>query len=149
MQFKVPQNVQREDKIIGPLTLKQMIIVAIGGTIAYGIFVSLAKLYLWITWLPPIAIITVITIAFAFIRPLNLSFTKWFLLRVEFSLLPRKRLWIKSSGEVIAPGYAFKAKKEKADQQAKEKEESIDEKQRKMAELDKFLDSQKHKPPSN
>ncbi|HMR01699.1 MAG TPA: PrgI family protein, partial [Candidatus Gracilibacteria bacterium] len=77
MQFKVPQNVRREDHIVGPLTLKQMIICAIGGSIAYAIYLSLAPYYIWITWLPPVAIVTIITIAFAFIRPLDLSFTKW------------------------------------------------------------------------
>lgn len=29
MQYKIPQNVQLEDKIVGPLTLKQLIIVGI------------------------------------------------------------------------------------------------------------------------
>lgn len=31
MQYKIPQNVQIEDKIVGPLTLKQLIICGVGG----------------------------------------------------------------------------------------------------------------------
>ncbi len=140
MQFKVPQNVQREDTIIGPLTLKQMIICAIGFTISYGIYVSLAKVYLWITWLPPVAIITIITLAFAFVRPLDLSFTRYVLLFIEFSLQPKKRIWIKASGEVIMPieleTSQSKKKREKA-------EDEVLDKQKKLVELQKFLDSQK------
>ena len=43
MQYKVPQDVQREDTIIGPLTLKQLGILGVGGGIAYGIYISLGK----------------------------------------------------------------------------------------------------------
>lgn len=142
MQFKVPQNVQREDTIVGPLTLRQLIICAIGFTISYGIYVSLAKFYLWITWLPPVAIITLITLAFAFLRPLDLSFTKYVLLFIEFSLLPKKRLWIKASGEFIVPEQTAGqiADQKKKDQKT---EDEIMDKQKKLDELEKFLESQK------
>lgn len=140
MQFKVPQNVQREDTIIGPLTLKQLIICAIGFTIAYGIYVSLGKLYLWITWLPPVAIVTLITLAFAFLRPLDLSFTKYILLFIEYSLLPKKRVWVKSSGEVIIP---LQLESSKSKKKREKKEEDILGKQEKLKNLQKFLDSQK------
>jgi len=140
MQFKVPQNVQREDTIIGPLTLKQLIICAIGFTIAYGIYVSLGKVYLWITWLPPVAIITIITLAFAFIRPLDLSFTKYILLFIEYSLLPKKRVWVKSSGEVIIP---LQIESSQSKKKREKKEEDILDKQEKLKNLQKFLDSQK------
>ncbi len=101
MQYKVPQNVQREDRIVGPLTLKQLVICGIGGFIAYGIYTSLGRLYLWITWLPPVVLVVGLTLAFSFVRPLDLSFGKWILCWVQFSLLPRRRLWLKASGEVL------------------------------------------------
>lgn len=144
MQFKVPQNVQREDHIVGPLTLKQMIIVAIGGSIAYGLYVSLARYYIWITWLPPVAIVSIITIAFAFVRPLDLSFTKWVLLWIQFSLLPRERKWTKGGAEiVIGTGAATSNKKKKS---TKDKPENrAAEKEQKMKNLQKFLDAEKQK----
>ncbi len=142
MQFKVPQNVQREDRIVGPLTLKQLIICAIGFTIAYGIYVALANLYLWITWLPPVAIVVLITLAFAFLKPLDLSFTRYVLLFTEFSLLPKKRIWVKASGEVIIP----EKRPTKKDRQNKDKKEAeILDKQQKLQDLKKFLESQKRK----
>ena len=140
MQFKVPQNVQREDKIVGPLTLKQMIICAIGGTIGYGIFTALAKFYLWITWLPPVAIVTIITIAFAFVKPLDLSFTKWTLRWIEFSLLPRKRLWLKSSAEIIMEQEPVKRQKKMS-----KKEDEIYKISEKQKKLSQFLEVKKNK----
>ena len=45
MQYKIPQNVRIEDKIVGPLTLKQLIILGVGGGITYAIYVALARVY--------------------------------------------------------------------------------------------------------
>lgn len=143
MQFKIPQNVRREDKIVGPLTLKQMIICAIGGSIGYAIFTALARHFIWITWLPPVALVAIITIAFAFVRPLNLSFTKWIIRWVEFSLIPRKRHWIKSSAEVIKTTSTEKKKKTNQQKLAEEKALSLSDKEKKLKELNKFLEAEK------
>jgi hypothetical protein len=143
MQFKVPQNVQREDKIVGPLTLKQLLICAGGGVVAYGIYVALGRYYIWITWLPPVAIVVIITLAFAFARPLDLSFTQWLLLWFEYSLLPRKRMWFKSSGEVIKPSAQKKAKKKKGQKESEQKMDAMTARQRKLEELNKFLEAEK------
>lgn len=122
-----------------------MIIVAIGGTIAYGLYVSLARYYIWITWLPPVAIVSIITIAFAFVRPLDLSFTKWVLLWIQFSLLPQERNWYKGSAEVvISPGMKKESKKDKKRKES-EPAEIAAEKEEKMRNLQKFLEAEKHK----
>lgn len=145
MQFKVPQNVQREDRIVGPLTLKQLIICGIGGSIAYGLYVGLAEIYIPFTALIPAVIIGAITLAFAFLRPLDLSFTRWIIRWIEFSLIPKKRPWIKSSAEIMVPAVSKKS----LSKAKKKKEEDIDifeEKQRKMKELAKLLDSGKRAP---
>ncbi len=47
MQFQVPQFIETEDRIIGPLTLRQFIYVAIGVTIS-AIFFFLLQLWLWL-----------------------------------------------------------------------------------------------------
>jgi len=143
MQFKVPQNVQREDKIVGPLTLKQMIVMAIGGTIGYAIYISLAPYYIWITWLPPVAIVTIITIAFAFVKPLDLSFTKWVLRWVEFSLLPRSRTWRKTPVSHIMTASVKSQKQKTKKEEAKEKVDAMNEKQKKLERLNEFLESEK------
>lgn len=142
MQFKVPQNVQREDKIVGPLTLRQLIICGAGGGIAYAIYVSLGKDYHWITWFPPVAVIVLVTILFAFIRPLDLTFAKFLLTYLEFILLPQKRSWIQASAEVLISTYDWQTKpKSKAEIKAEEKAREIEEKTKKIMELSKILDS--------
>ena len=42
---KIPQNVYVEDRIVGPLTLKQIIVVCIGGGFSYALWASISKAY--------------------------------------------------------------------------------------------------------
>ncbi|HCW31934.1 MAG: hypothetical protein UT36_C0003G0104 [Candidatus Peregrinibacteria bacterium GW2011_GWF2_39_17] len=101
MQFKIPQNVQMEDKIVGPLTLKQLIIVAVGGGIDYFIYVSLARVYVLTVWIVPVAVIGLITLAIAFIKIQGISFIRYLLLSFEFYLKPRKRVWTAGGADVF------------------------------------------------
>jgi len=142
MQFKVPQDVQREDRIVGPLTLRQLIICGIGGSIAYGVFTTLGRDYIWITWAPPIAIITLITIVFAFINPLNLNFERFILFWLEFKLLPQKRFWIQGSADPLSSTYTASVNKEqkKIENKAKTKAEQYEEKKQKIKNLTDILD---------
>ncbi len=142
MQFKVPQNVQREDHIVGPLTLRQLIICGAGGGLAYTVYVGLGKDYHWITWFPPVAFITLLTILFAFIRPLDLSFARFLLTYLEFALLPQKRSWTQGSAEILMSAYASSPKpKSKIEEKAEEKAKNIEDKTRKIMELSKMLDN--------
>lgn len=141
MQYKVPQNVRREDRIVGPLTLKQLIICGVGALIAYAIYTSLGRWYIWITWLPPVVVVVAITVAFAFVRPLDLSFGTWILRWIQFSLLPRKRMWVKGSGEVLSTLRSTSSKRESKTSISPKNEE--EERKKKLAELHKFLESQK------
>lgn len=97
MQYKVPQDVQREDTIVGPLTLKQLIICGCGGGVAYAIYVTLAKTYFIEVWLPPVAIVTAITLALAFLRIYDLPFHIFMMDFIEYHLLPRKRFWVQQA----------------------------------------------------
>ncbi|MBU1446073.1 PrgI family protein [Patescibacteria group bacterium] len=105
MQFKIPQNVQMEDRIVGPLTLKHMIILGIGGGFAYVLYVVLARSYYMEVWLPPIAIIVILTLLFAFVKIYNVSFAKFIILFIEHLFVPRKRKWQKASAEIQMQGY--------------------------------------------
>jgi hypothetical protein len=64
MQFQVPQFIETEDKIIGPLTLKQFMYVAIGVGISFFLFFFL-NLFLWVFLA---LIINITTISFAVIK---------------------------------------------------------------------------------
>ena len=111
MRFKVPQDVQREDRIIGPLTLKQMGMLGIGGGFAYLIYVSLSKTYFIEIWLPPVAIVSAITLAFTFLKIHNLPFHLFLMNFIEYKLLPNQRIWIQGSGRPFITSTQKKEKK--------------------------------------
>lgn len=104
MQAKVPQNVQMADRIVGPLTLKHMIIIGAGGGLAYLVYVILARSYYWEVWFPPVFIISIITLAAAFLKIYNVTFGKFLVLLLERMLIPQKRAWKKADAEVIMTG---------------------------------------------
>jgi hypothetical protein len=153
MQFKVPQNVQREDKIVGPLTLKQLIICGIGFAVDYAIYNSLSKQYIWVTWVLPVGIVAIVTIAFAFARPLDLSFSKFILRWIEFTILPRKRFWILSAAESYPPSTGTVTPvKTATEKKAEAKALSALDKHKKLEEITKILNTQqkpKDLPPSD
>lgn len=101
MQFKVPQDVQREDTIVGPLTLRQLIICGIGGGISYLLYLSLAKMYFIEIWLPPVIFISLITVAFAFVKIQNLTFLRFLIMFILFNFLPKKRNWQKLAADML------------------------------------------------
>ena len=103
MQFKVPQNVQREDTIVGPLTMRQLIITAVGGGITYGIYTILAKDYTWQVWFLPTFIALAITIAFAFVSVHELSFVQYLVSGFAYNILPKQRIWVKGAGDPAQP----------------------------------------------
>ncbi len=101
-QYKVPQNVESEDKIVGPLSLKQLIYVLIGLAI-----IGLA----WFTIADPTGnYILFGIIAFFFGGPLlalgflnreEQSFENYLVAWIRFVVIPRKRIWLKQSIEDI------------------------------------------------
>ncbi len=93
MQYKIPQNVRIEDKIVGPLTLKQLIVIGVGGGITYAIYIFMAKRYFIEVWLPSILPTTILTLCFAFVTINGVPFGKWILLMVEYLKNPRKRMF--------------------------------------------------------
>jgi len=137
MQYKVPQDVQREDTIIGPLTLKQMGILGIGGGTAYAVYISLAKTYFMEIWLPPVVLIVLITLAFAFLKPLNLPFYEYLMNLIEYNVLAKKRIWIQGTGLPFFPPFD-KNKKKKEEKQTKIKEQT---KKQSLEELSKIMDT--------
>lgn len=94
MQYKIPQNVGIEDKIVGPLSLRQLIIVAVGVGFSWVLFAILGKIYeLNFIEYAFIALPGLVSIAFAMIRINDLPLSKYILLMMEFSMKPKRRLW--------------------------------------------------------
>ena len=101
MRFKIPQNVQAEDKIVGPLTLKQLIIVGVGGGIDYFIYISLSKVYFLTVWILPVGFVAVVTLAIAFIKIKGIPFMQFLFLYLEHMIKPKVRVWTQGGGDVF------------------------------------------------
>lgn len=93
LQYKIPQNVQREDQILSFLTLRQLGILAAGGAVAYMFYLTLAPTFYISIWGPFVFFPLIIAICIAFVSVNGVSFTKWVLLFLEFTMNPRKRVW--------------------------------------------------------
>ncbi|MDO8468543.1 MAG: PrgI family protein [Candidatus Peribacter sp.] len=92
---KIPQNVYVEDRIVGPVTLRQLIILLATAGFSYAIW-TLAKNQLGASSIP-ITIVCwipfVIGAAFAFVRIQGISLMRFILLMAEKMDKPAVRLW--------------------------------------------------------
>ncbi len=93
MQYKVPQNLDLPDKILGPLTLIQLGYILIGGMIAYSIY-RIGNIVLTVLVASPILLFT---LALAFVKVQNQSFGKFVFNFVLFAVSPKTRVWHKGN----------------------------------------------------
>ncbi|MFA5021870.1 MAG: PrgI family protein [Patescibacteria group bacterium] len=101
-QFVVPQFIDVEDKVIGPITVRQFIILLVGGGL---IFVSY-KLADFTLFLLEFVIIGLVTFVVAFIK-INGRPIHYFLLNIIQTLKrPRKQVWQKLFSNSELKGYA-------------------------------------------
>lgn len=90
MQFQVPQGLDLEDKIIGPLTLIQFLYLLIGGIIDYLLFFAIFGSFLFWLIAIPVALVA-LALAFLKIQDQPLSY----FIKSGFIYLgrPKIRLW--------------------------------------------------------
>ena len=138
LQYKIPQNVGIEDKIVGPFSLRQLIIVAIGGGSSYVLFAISSKIYeLNALEYLLIALPALFSLALAMLRIHNVSFGKYLLLMIEFAIKPKKRIWNhRGISALVAPDLTEKSRK----QQSNVKKES-ERKDVNLRDLSAMLDS--------
>ncbi|MBI4119753.1 MAG: PrgI family protein [Parcubacteria group bacterium] len=94
-QFQVPQFIETEDKIVGPLTLKQFLYLAAAGGIAFLLF-FFVKLWLWLIFA---AIFGFIAAMFAFIRINGQPLATILYRALKYYWQPRLYLWQKKRAE--------------------------------------------------
>lgn len=120
---KIPQNVRVEDKLIGPLSLRQIIIIAVGGGTSYVLFAGISKTYgsvpifahvfIWI----PLALCA----AIALVKINDIPLTRYAFLVFELMVKPRKRVWQPRRGLDVLPRATtsrMSRKKKKAEEEA-------------------------------
>lgn len=91
MQFNVPQFIEMEDKIFGPLTLKQFLIVAGVGAVLFIIWYTTQ---LWFTLLVSIPIVIGL-VAVIFIKVNGRPFSAFFFSWLNYWTKPRFYVWKK------------------------------------------------------
>lgn len=92
MQFKVPQNIDMEDKIIGPLTLTQFFYLLFGGLVIYILFTKLAAWSAFLFWILALPI-GVFCFAMAFLKVQDQPFPHFLVAGLKFLTQPKKRIW--------------------------------------------------------
>lgn len=138
LQYKIPQNIGIEDKIVGPFSLRQLIILAVGGGISYVLFAISSRIYeLNVIEYILIAFPALFALAAAMLKIHNVTFIKYLLLMLEFAIKPKKRMWDhRGISSLVAPDLTEK--------KVSEKEKSTTEKGRKnvnLSSLSAMLDS--------
>lgn len=94
MQFAIPQFIEVEDKVIGPLTVRQFIFLVIGGVMMV-IFWALADLGLFLF----LSVITLaVVVAFAFVKINGRSFQIFLVSFLQFNTKPKLRHWYREPG---------------------------------------------------
>lgn len=89
MRFSVPQFIEIEDKIIGPLTLKQFLFLAVGGAVLVFAW-YLLKLWAFILVAIPAGSLAA---SFAFLKIHGQPFGKTLSAFINYQLKPRLYVW--------------------------------------------------------
>lgn len=95
-QFKVPQNLDMEDRLIGKLTFLQFGYLAFGGLIAYVLVLKIPGPFGYILAVP----IGLITFAYTFVKVQDQPFSHFVTSLISYISLPRNRLWQHDSSNV-------------------------------------------------
>ena len=92
--YKVIQDIEAEDHILGPLTLRQFIYGLVSVLFGYLNFISIVKHvgFLLIIFLPPMVLAGFFAFPFKTDQPTEV----WALARIRFLIKPRRRLWSQS-----------------------------------------------------
>lgn len=92
--YKLIQDIEAEDKILGPLTLRQFIFALVAVFLFYISFIVLAKglAFLLVLFLPPALFCGFFAFPFGRDQPTEL----WALAKIRFWFKPRRRVWNQS-----------------------------------------------------
>jgi hypothetical protein len=97
--YKVIQDIEAEDKLIGPLTLRQFIYAAIACVAGYLSFIAVTKhVAFMLVFLVPVALASAF---FAFPWKGEQPTEIWALAKIRFLLKPRRRIWDQSGAQEL------------------------------------------------
>ncbi len=100
-QFQVPQFIETESKIVGPLTLKQFIYLAIAGLLSFFLFFILKTFF----WVLVTIILGLIAAAFAFFKYNGRPLTTVLMSAFQYYWNPRMYLWQREDAKANVPRF--------------------------------------------
>jgi hypothetical protein len=74
-----------------------------------------------------------------------MNFSRFLAVYLEFALLPRQRFWVQSSAEIVTSMYEGTKTPSKIEKKAEAKAEQMTDKQKKLEELSKILNTRSTK----
>jgi len=92
MQYRVPQFIEEESKIMGPLTVKQAIIVGLSGGLIFIMYFSFGETSMFL-FLVLSGIIAGAAIAMAFLKIDGRPFTQMMTYFMNFTIMPKLYIW--------------------------------------------------------
>lgn len=113
MQHKVPQDVERADKVLFGMTWTQIIIMIVGGLFDYMLFSVLVKSFHWLVVMIPVAFIGMLVAAFALLKIQDIPLYRFVFVMLEYVLLPKRRFFA-PQGVAYGHGILWQAPKPKA-----------------------------------
>lgn len=103
MGAKIPQNVTREDKLVGPLTLKQFLYVLGGVSIVFIAYQYYALMYLYFIEFAVISFfVAALTLALAFANINGRPFSLFAMHLFQFLTAQRNRMWQKEPRHILS-----------------------------------------------
>ncbi|MBI4032739.1 PrgI family protein [Candidatus Berkelbacteria bacterium] len=90
-RYQVPQNIDMEDKIVGPLTMLQFVYLMVGGMIVYLSW-TLFDISLFLVIAVPVGLFT---LALAFVKVQDQPFPKFMAAFLLYLVRPKARVWQK------------------------------------------------------
>ncbi|MBI1984703.1 MAG: PrgI family protein [Candidatus Wildermuthbacteria bacterium] len=95
MQFQIPQFIEREAKVIGPLTFRQFIYIAIPGAVAFFFYFTAP----FAVFVAATAILGLIGFALAFMKTGGRSFPELLVSALRFGMSPKTYIWKKEKAK--------------------------------------------------
>jgi hypothetical protein len=96
MSAKIPQNVTIEDKLVGPLTLKQFLYILAAASLVFIAYQYYIRLYLYFAEFVAISfVVTTLALMLAFAKVNGRSFGLFLVSWIKFLFIPKTRSWKK------------------------------------------------------
>ena len=93
MQYQVPQFVEREDRLLGPLTARQTVILLIAGAILFVLYLLFKNFYIFVTLA---VIVSTIALTLAFVQINGRPLIDFVFYVINYFFRSRKYTWRKT-----------------------------------------------------